>query len=144
MTDASDNPAGLSPDLLERAHRRLGDGLEEGRAPEDRRLYLEGLRQLGDGDLEAAHATFRRGCREAAPPFDTLCRVARGECERLRGHHGAALRQWRRVTDDADAPPAARYMAWMSIAARAESRGDQQLLSEATGALDDLRVPDRT
>lgn len=139
MTDATDSAPGVSPSLLERARRRLGDGPDDDELAPDRRRFIEGLRELSDGDIEQATETFREATREAEAPFDALSRVARAECERLRDRVGVALRHWRQVAEDDDAPQAARYMAWMSIAGAADSRDDEQLLDRARHALDDLR-----
>jgi lipopolysaccharide biosynthesis regulator YciM len=97
--------------------------------------YLEGLDRLREGDVDAAAEAFARAARAAQAPFDALSTVARGECERVRGRHGAAIRLWRRVATRRTAPPAARYMAWLSIAALAADRQDRSLLTRASQEL---------
>lgn len=97
--------------------------------------YLEGLELLRQGEVDAAAEAFARAARRAEAPFDALSTVARGECERVRGRHGSALRLWRRVATRRSAPPAAQYMAWLSIAALAADRQNPSLLTRARDAL---------
>ena len=104
-----------------------------------RKGYLRGLELLRDGDADGASAAFAQTARLAAHPFDALAMVARGECDRLRGRQGTALRLWRTVATRRSAPAAARYMAWLSIAALAADRQDQTLLARARDALDRLQ-----
>ena len=135
MQTDGDEPELFSPEVLDRAGRLLRERLADGSVADDRRSFLEGVEQLGCGNLEEANASFRRAARSADPPFDAMARVARGECERLRGKLGLAIRQWRRVAEDDRTAPAPRYMAWLSLAAVAESRGDDQLLKTARQAI---------
>lgn len=138
MDDSADTAAGFPSSILDGASEVLDAKLKEGEVDPDRRLFLEGVQKLEQGDLEEATKKFRRAARKSPPPFDALARVSRGECERLRGNLGVAIRQWREVAENDNAPSAARYMAWLSIAAAADSRDDDRLLERARRAIDDL------
>jgi hypothetical protein len=97
---------------------------------EDRRGYFEGLAALKAGDLAAATRKFKAACKGCEAPFDALAMVALGECERVGGRHGVALRTWRKVATDEAQPAVARLTAWTSIAAveaeRANARGAEE------------------
>ena len=115
---------------------RLGQALQgdlEG-AGEDRRELLEGVRALRDGQLDQAVRLFRRARRRGQAPFDALAQVALGECLRVQGKEGAALRAWRGVAEDEQAPGAARHVAWLSCAALYQGRGEAALAASAAGA----------
>lgn len=135
MEETSDNSVGVDRSVLDRAGDQIAAGLEAGEVVEERRIFVEGLERLQAGDVTEATRAFRRAARQSPAPINYLARVARGECERLQGRDGLAIRQWQRVADDADAPAATRYMAWLSLAAAAQSRGDDQLLERAERAI---------
>jgi len=144
MSSSSDESVGFEPAVLEAAAERIETRLEEGEVASGRRRFFEGLRALQSDRPEEATRNFRRAARNADPPFDALSRVARGECERVRGNTGVALREWRRVAESDTAPKPARYMAWLSIAAAAESRSDEELLERARSAIDELETSEAT
>ena len=110
--------------------------------PEERRAFLEGLAELSKGQLEAAAQAFRRAGRKSEPPFGGLAQLALGECERLRGKEGMALKVWKALAQDAQAERSTRRMAWLSIAALEERRGDERALGEAKAALEALGPED--
>jgi hypothetical protein len=97
---------------------------------EDRRGYFEGLAALKAGDLAGATRRFKEACKACEAPFDALALVALGECERVSGRHGVALKTWRKVAQDEAQPVVARLTAWTSIAAveaeRANTRGAEE------------------
>lgn len=101
-----------------------------GEAGEDRRGYFEGLVALREGSLEEAQRRFKAAARSCAAPYDALSLVALGECERVSGRHGVALKTWRKVAQDEAQPVVARLTAWTSIAAveaeRANVRGAEE------------------
>ena len=138
--DGEDEP--LDAQLLDGAGRLLREQLAEGDVPDERRAFLEGVERLERGELEEATRAFRRASRRADPPFDAMARVARGECERKRGNLGVAIRQWRRVAEDDQTAPAPRYVAWLSLAVAADSRGDDALLKTARQAIARLEDSD--
>jgi hypothetical protein len=99
-------------------------------ASEDRRGYFEGLLALKSGDVVEAQRRFKAAAKGCAAPYDALAQVALGECERLGGKHGLALKTWRKVAEDEAQPLVARLTAWTSIAAveaeRANKRGAEE------------------
>jgi lipopolysaccharide biosynthesis regulator YciM len=129
----------VNEDLLKNLTKKLRQASADGSVPPGREAYLSGLDLLRNGEVARASEAFGRGARRADPPFDALSTVARGECERVRGRHGAALRHWRGVANRDSAPAAARYMAWLSIAALAADRDDPTLLTRAEDALERLQ-----
>lgn len=106
--------------------------------PEDRRPFFEGLAWLAQGDVEQATKQLRSAIRQAKAPYDTLSQVALGECERLRGKEGMAIKAWKRVAHDEGAPESSRYLAWLSIAALEETRQDERAAQAARQALEQL------
>lgn len=106
--------------------------------PEDRRPFFEGLAALASGDVEQATKQLRRATRQAKAPYDTLSQVALGECERLRGKEGMAIKAWKSVAQDEQAPESSRYLAWLSIAALEETRQDERAAQAARQALEQL------
>lgn len=140
MNSSSDETVGLDASVLAKAGRRLEEDVPDADLDEGRRNFLEGLRSLESGEVTEAIGQFRRASRTAVSPFDALARVARAECERVRGRVGVALREWREVADTEDAPPAVRYVAWLSIAAAARDRSNRRLLERARDAIDRLET----
>ena len=104
--------------------------------PEDRRHTLEGMLAMQRGDLKLATTLFRRALRRDAEPFKSLSAVALGECLRLEGKGGAALKTWRALTKDPDASAAQRYGAWLGVARLAEERQDAREIEQARRALE--------
>lgn len=107
-----------------------------------RSLFFQALQALQQGQLPEATLLFRSAARTAEEPFNALAQNALAECERTSGREGAALRTWRKVANQTNAPHAIRYIAWMSIAALEEARGDEKQLQKARSALDSLGPPD--
>lgn len=140
MNSSSDETAGLDASVLAEAGRRLEESLPGADLDEGRRNFLEGLSSLESGEVTEAIRQFRRAGRTAEAPFDALARVARAECERARGNVGVALRHWREVADTQEAPPAVRYVAWLSIAAAARDRSNRRLLERARDAIERLET----
>ena len=93
---------------------------------------------LASGDVEQATKQLRRAIRQAKAPYDTLSQVALGECERLRGKEGMAIKAWKSVAQDEQAPESSRYLAWLSIAALEETRQDERAAQAARQALEQL------
>ena len=129
----------MNEDLLKNLTKKLRQASADGAVSPGRAAYVTGLDLLRNGEVARASETFGRGARSADSPFDALSTVARGECERVRGRHGLALRHWREVANRDSAPAAARYMAWLSIAALAADRDDPTLLGRAEDALKRLQ-----
>lgn len=142
MSSSSDDSVGLDPSVLEAASDLIGEKLDEDDVGQGRRRFFEGVRALQEEQTEEAVQKFRRAARDAGAPFDDLARVARGECERLRGKTGVALREWREVAEAEHVEPPIRYMAWLSIAAAAESRSADRLLERAHRAIAELETSD--
>ena len=138
MEETNDKSVGFDPAVLDRAGQQIEAGLDDGEVADDRQTFVEGLKQLEAGKVDRATRKFRRAARQAPAPINFLARVARGECERLRGNHGLAIRQWKQVAEEADAPASTRYMAWLSLAAAARAREDEQLLERAERAISQL------
>ncbi len=107
---------------------------------EDRKLFLEGVRLLAGEDLEGATRAFRRAQRRGALPYSAMASVSLGECLRVSGKEGAALKAWREVGEDDSAPKVARHMAWLSIATLYRARGDQDLEVAATARAAEFEV----
>ena len=141
MSDKSDNGRDpLSQTFLQSARQLVEHNLEEVDA--EREDFFTALFLLQNGDVSGAIEEFRKAARTSSAPFDSLSIVALGECQRLRGKQGAAIREWKRIADDEDAPHAARYVAWLSLARVAEEREDEQLLARANEALEEIPSPD--
>lgn len=140
MASSSDESAGFEPPVLEAATELVDQKLEADEVDGGRRRFFEGVRALQANEPEEATRKFRRAARKAEAPFDDLSRVARAECERARGNVGVALREWRDVAEADDAPVPIRYVAWLSIAAAADSRGDDPLLERARRAIEELEI----
>lgn len=132
--------ASYDSDTLDHLSGVLQQGLSEGDVPDDRRMFLEALMSLQQGDVETASKGFRRATRKSGPPFGALAAVARAECDRLRGRIGSAIRNWRKVAEDEDTPEAVRYMAWLSLAAVAADRENGRLLEQARDAIRELEA----
>lgn len=103
--------------------------------PEDRQFMLQGLLAMQRGDVHEATSCFRRAQRKDAPPFSTLAALALGECLRLSGKEGAALKAWRTIAEDDEASPSSRYGAWLGIATTLEARGESPELKHARAQL---------
>lgn len=129
MDDSTQMPA-VDDGLLGRMGAMLSPQTLE-RASDDRKTFLEGIAHLRDGDVTQATASFRRAQRRGEAPFTYLASVALGECLRLDGKEGAALRAWRSVGEDEDAPDVARYLAWLSTANLYKERNEEAGLVEA-------------
>ncbi|MGM0558077.1 MAG: hypothetical protein ACQEVA_16955 [Myxococcota bacterium] len=108
----------------------------------DREDFFTALSLLQGGDVTGAIEEFRKAARTSGAPFDSLAMVALGECQRLRGKDALAIREWKKIADDEQAPHAARYVAWLSLASVAEQREDDALLEQAEAALEELPVDD--
>lgn len=124
---------------LERLDAFLDDDVQSDDAGDDaslgRRQLFEGLDALRTGDVTGAVELFRDARRRASAPIDCIARTAEAECHRLSGRIEAAVRGWRALTNEESTPPAVRAMAWLSLAAVADDRGDVALASEARDAL---------
>jgi lipopolysaccharide biosynthesis regulator YciM len=141
MTDGSDNGRDpLSQDFLRSARQLVENNLDDVDA--EREDFFTALFLLQNGDVSGAVDEFRKAARTSGSPFDALSMVALGECQRLRGKEGAAIREWKKIADDEDAPHAARYVAWLSLASVAEAREDEALLERANEALEEIQVDD--
>jgi hypothetical protein len=130
----------LSQAFLRSAQHLVQDNLNDVDA--DREDFFTALSLLQGGDVTGAIEEFRKAARTTGPPFDSLSMVALGECQRLRGKEALAIREWKKIADDEDAPHAARYVAWLSLASAAEERDDDALLEQANAALEELPVDD--
>ncbi|MFW5968933.1 MAG: hypothetical protein ACOCV2_15520 [Persicimonas sp.] len=126
----------LSDEFLTATRELVGQKLDDEDLEEDREAFFEALYMLQSGDLEAAVSGFRRAARKSGAPFDALSTVALAECQRVRGREGAAVREWEKIAADEDAPSAARYISWLSLAAIAEKRDDEKLFERANEALE--------
>lgn len=138
---ANEKPNGVttvSDTFLTTTRELVEKSLTEETIDEDREAFFEALFMLQSGDISAAVDGFRRASRTCEPPFDALSAVSLAECERLRGHQAAAIREWKKIASDDQAPHAARYVAWLSLAALAEERQDERLERKAQRALDEL------
>ncbi|MFW6058142.1 MAG: hypothetical protein ACOC9W_04735 [Persicimonas sp.] len=137
MADKKTNGvAHLSDSFLATTRELVQKGLEEGVVDEDRDAFFEALYMLQSGDLDSAVDGFRSAARKCESPFDALSMVALAECQRIQGREAAAIREWKKIAADDEAPRAARYVAWRSLAALAERREDQRLLEKANDALE--------
>lgn len=124
----------LSTSFLRTTRQIVEEGLED--VVPEREDFFQAFFLLQQGDVEGAIEGFREASRTSSPPFDALSMVAVGECQRLLGKQAAATREWTDIAEDEDAPHAARYVAWLSLAALAEERDDEDLLSRANEALE--------
>jgi hypothetical protein len=131
VTTVSDTFLSTTRELVEKS-------LTQETIDEDREAFFEALFMLQSCDISAAVDGFRRAARTCAEPFDALSAVSLAECERIRGRQAAAIREWKKIADDDDAPHAARYVAWLSLAALAEERDDERLERKAQQALEEL------
>lgn len=100
-------------------------------ASADRRGYFEGLLALKGGDVGEAQRRFKAAAKGCEAPYGALAQVALGECERLSGKHGLALKTWRKVAEDEAQPLVARLTAWTSIAAVEAERANKRGADEA-------------
>ncbi len=123
-------------DLLEELSARVGDELES--VAEDRRQFLEGLRELQGGDVEAAAAKFRRASRSGEECWAQMARFGLARCEAVRGREGSALRELRGLAEG-EGPAAFQQVVWMEIAALAKKRGDQVLWESARRGVEACR-----
>ena len=130
----------LSNTFLRTTRRVVEEGLDE--VDPDREDFFQAFFSLQQGDVDAAIEGFRKASRTSGPPFDALSMVAVGECQRLKGKQGAAMREWESIAEDEDAPHSARYVAWLSLAALAEEREDESLLARANDALEAISPED--
>ena len=138
---SGDKPNGadsLSTTFLETTRSLVEQSIEEGTLGDDRDAFFEAFFLLQSGDIEGAIDGFRNAARNTTSPFDALSLVALAECQRIRGKEAAAIREWKKIADDEDAPHAARYVAWLSLAALAEKRQDRRLLEKANDALEEF------
>lgn len=139
MADQDKNGvSSVSDEFLKTTRQLVERGLEENTIEEDRESFFEALFMLQSGDVDAAVDGFRAASRKAGEPFDALAMVALAECQRLRGREAAAIREWKKVAGDEDAPHAARYVAWLSLASLAEKRQDKRLLEKCNNALEEF------
>lgn len=106
--------------------------------PVDRQFMLQGLLAMQRGELDEATSLFRRAQRKDTHPFSMLATLALGECLRLSGKEGAALKAWRAVLTDEHAPVSSQYGAWLGIANTLEPRGDSPELQDAHAQLQHL------
>ena len=109
------------------------------RAGEDRRAFLVGAQLLAAGDVEGAIKAFRRAQRLCEEPYCAMASVSLGECLRLQEKEGAALKCWRAIAQAPEAPPAARKMAYLSIAALCQSRQDDEGAQRALASSQSIR-----
>ncbi|QDG53219.1 hypothetical protein FIV42_21455 [Persicimonas caeni] len=128
----------LSDTFLETTRKLVERSIDEDTIEEDREAFFEALFLLQSGDVDGAIDGFRSAARKAGAPFDALSIVALAECQRIRGREAAAIREWKKIASDDDAPHAARYVAWLSLASLAERRQDQRLLQKANDALEEF------
>lgn len=135
MADSKSNNI-VSDAFLESTKELVADGVDA--APEDRDAFFEAFYLLQSGDMDGAIEGFRKAARACSSPFDALSLVAIGECQRIQGKEAAAIREWRKIADDKDAPHAPRYVAWLSLASIAERRDDERLLEQANAAIEEL------
>ncbi len=134
----NDTATTVSDTFLETTRELVERGLEENHIEEDREAFFEALFMLQSGDVDAAIDGFRSAARKAGEPFDALAIVSLAECQRLRGREAAAIREWKKIAADDQAPHAARYVAWLSLASLAEKRQDKRLLDKANKALEEF------
>ena len=120
-------------------------GLEQevDRSDEDRRAYLQGALALQKGDLLGAQSSFRRATRQCSEPYAALARVALGECLRVDGKEGAALRAWTTVADNEHAPIEARRLALVSLQVAYERRDDVRRAAQTAQALSEIEASTR-
>lgn len=99
---------------------------------EDRAFLLRGLTAMQEGDIKEATTCFRRAQRKDTQPYASIAGVALGECLRLDRKEGAAIKTWRAVERDPNAPASSRYGALLGIAKLLEERGDEPRELERT------------
>lgn len=128
----------LSDTFLKTTRKLVERSIDEETIEEDREAFFEALFLLQSGDIDGAIDGFRSAARTAGAPFDALSLVALAECQRIRGREASALREWKKIAADQDAPAAARYVAWLSLASLAEKRQDSRLLEKANEALEEF------
>jgi hypothetical protein len=139
MADETPNGvSNLSDTFLKTTRELVGRSIEEGSLEEDREAFFEAFFLLQSNDIDGAIEGFRGAARKTGAPFNALSLVALAECQRIRGREAAAIREWQKIADDDDAPHAARYMAWLSLASLAEKREDARLLQKANDALEEF------
>jgi hypothetical protein len=138
---ADETPTGvsnLSDTFLKTTRELVERSIDEESIDGDREAFFEAFFLLQSSDLDGAVEGFRSAARQTSPPFNALSMVALAECQRIQGREAAAIREWTKIADDADAPHAARYVAWLSLASVAEKREDTQLLEQANDALEEF------
>jgi hypothetical protein len=128
----------LSDTFLETTRKLVERSIDEGSLDEDREAFFEAFFLLQSSDIDGAIEAFRSAARNTSAPFNALSMVALAECQRVSGREAAAIREWTKIADDADAPHAARYVAWLSLAKLAEKRQDERLLEKANEALEEF------
>lgn len=106
--------------------------------PQDRRAFFEGLAAMAYGQLEEAQKLLRKAQRQCEEPYVSLSALALGECERLRGKEGMALKAFKRLGQDEDALTSARYLAWSSVVIMEQARQDERAEALAKAALASL------
>lgn len=130
--DPSAAPSG--DEVAERVHHAL----ETGSIAATRLDFFAALHNLQTGDTGEAILGFRRAARACEAPFDALSTVALGELERVAGREAAAIRAWERVARSPAADATLREVAWLSLAAVAETRKDTRLARAAAAGLEEL------
>lgn len=135
----SDNPA-ETLGILEAVSRSMveadDDAIAVGRQP-----FFMALREMARGEYAAAAAMFRRAARTVEAPLDALALYALGECERVQGREGAAIRTFSGLGHDERAPHEARYFALLALTSLEEARGDARGIALAKQALEALGEP---
>jgi len=130
--------ARASDSYLQSLGEQVEQGLALGSITYERLDFFRALRLLHAGDIKGATHGFRRASRTSEESFKALSMLSRAECERVQGREATAIRDWTRVAQFNEAPPAVRSMAWMSIAALAERREDAKLAAQADAGLKEL------
>ena len=137
-SDHVNGQATASDQFLKTTRKLVEKSIEQESVPEDREAFFEALFLLQSGDVSAAIEDFRAAARTCSAPFDALSSVALAECQRIRGREAAAIKEWKEIGSNEDAPHAARYVSWLSLAALAEKRDDKPLLNKADAALEEF------
>lgn len=136
--DKANGVSTVSDTFLHTTRKLVEKSIAEESLSDDRDAFFEALFLLQSGDLEGAIDGFRTASRQCGSPFDALSMVSLAECHRIDGREAAAIREWKKIADDVDAPHAARYVAWLSLASMAEVRDDARLLQKANAALEEF------
>lgn len=138
---ADERPDGvghLSDTFMKTTRELVERSIDDGSLEDDREAFFEAFLSLQSSDIDGAIEGFRSAARKTSAPFDALSLVALAECQRIRGREAAAIREWKKIADDDDAPHAARYVSWLSLASMAEKRDDERLLQKANDALEEF------